>query len=137
MDEIGGERQMIQYRDGGLKKNRARVLAPLAGAFFLLPLGCATNDLPGGTVDLATCQGAACACGRDSDCRAGLHCDPAEHTCVACVTDVDCPSMMLCHANACVRGCSVEHGCGDAGICSLNAGVCLECSIDAVCHDPA
>ena len=40
-----------------------------------------------------------------------------------------------CVGAAC-GGCSQARGCGDAGVCELDAGVCVECFGDGDCHDP-
>src|SRR5262249_37216354 len=60
-------------------------------------------------------------------------CDSRSGMCVACRSDADCPGGQLCHAGACMDGCSAQHACGDAGVCDVQAGVCRECIVDDDC----
>ncbi|MSP61393.1 MAG: hypothetical protein EXR72_13810 [Myxococcales bacterium] len=66
-------------------------------------------------------------------CMAPAVCDPISGQCVGCVVDTDCPDGKLCKARTCVGGCSALHGCGDAGACELDAGLCKTCSGDGEC----
>src|SRR5262249_9621443 len=50
-------------------------------------------------------------------------CDPDSKQCVPCLTDTHCPDGKLCKNKQCVSGCSMAHGCGDAGVCDPN-GMC-------------
>jgi Cys-rich repeat protein len=59
-------------------------------------------------------------------------CDPDGKQCVPCLTDSHCPDGKLCKAKQCVPGCSMAHGCGDAGLCDPN-GMCKVCTQDADC----
>ena len=80
-------------------------------------------------------------CSTAADCTApgAPVCDPVAKTCAACVADGDCPSGEICQATprACVPGCNVDHGCGDAGVCESGSGACVECVADTDCRDPA
>ena len=66
-------------------------------------------------------------------------CDTKARRCVACLVDKDCPGGR-CIAAACVPTCSPQKGCGDAGVCNMDAGVCGGgapggCTSDADCKD--
>ena len=60
----------------------------------------------------------ACApgCEDGAGCNAQV-CNPAAHTCVDCVVDVDCPLGSICGASACIPGCSETQGCPGPETC--------------------
>src|SRR5206468_2506235 len=63
-------------------------------------------------------------------------CDTKAKRCVACLADTDCPSGNRCRMQACTPFCTAQTGCGDAGICDVDAGTCAPgCAIDTDCKD--
>ena len=79
--------------------------------------------------DMAACTNGTCAAPTPI-------CDPGSGQCVPCLTDSHCPDGELCQAKLCVAGCSLQHGCGDAGACEADAGLCKVCKMDSDCGDP-
>lgn len=71
-------------------------------------------------------------CLSDSNCGGGRVCDEATGKCAPCVADADCTAdLPYCAAGACVQ-CRTDANCGDQGIvCS--AGICGSCG-DGFCH---
>ena len=99
-------------------------------------------------------------CADDFGCLAGLHCDVATHTCVACLADAQCPSAGGGHCDptfhrcvACLRAadCRVGHVCEpryrtcvdacdddaecrvEGTACNVGRGFCIQCASDANC----
>ncbi|MSP61278.1 MAG: hypothetical protein EXR72_13220 [Myxococcales bacterium] len=133
---------------------RLVVLALSAGAFALEGCGSEPPSLaldlaaPGdltmaqspsdGPRDLTVPQDRAAGCSDDKDCAGATpRCDPKSGQCVGCTQDAQCPEGALCRMGACAQGCSIGHGCGDAGVCDVDAGVCRSCGSDGDCKDPA
>src|SRR5262245_58283951 len=97
--------------------------ATAAGVLALaLVAGCAQpSPDAGGRCDGPGCGGG---CFDHADCPGG-RCRPDDHLCVGCLVDADCGVGFVCGPmSSCVPGCSGPHGCGDAGVCSLDAGAC-------------
>ena len=111
--------------------------------------GCGNSPPAGGAPDLAVAAPmgdlarppdlAAASCSDDKSCGGATpKCDVKTGRCVACLTDGECPEGQLCREGACAAGCSAQKGCGDAGICEVDAGICKGgCNADADCGDPA
>ena len=73
-------------------------------------------------------------CNTSSDCgRPTVHCHPARHECVECLTDRNCAGGLVCDENAGVCApCGTDADCSpDLPYCS--AGACIMCRTDANC----
>ncbi len=103
---------------------------------FLLIAGCGDDNQQGNPPDQAVPIDMAVRCADDKSCMAG-HCDPLSGQCVACVKDDHCPDGQVCKNAKCVAGCNAGHGCGDGGVCEVDAGTCFTCQADNDCVDPA
>src|SRR5258706_12163179 len=64
-------------------------------------------------------------------------CDTKSGLCVACTADDQCPEGAVCKAGACAAGCTVDKGCGDAGVCDVPSGQCKSCQSDNDCPEKA
>ena len=89
------------------------------------------------TPDLAPASDLAGCVGDDGCGGATPRCDLKTGLCVACTLDGQCPDGQLCRGGACVPGCSLAKGCGDAGACEVDAGACFWCASDHDCAEPA
>src|SRR5207253_2047787 len=109
----------------------------------LAPFGCASSAAPSGGGGDMSCDGAVCngGCDSDGDCRgrpATPYCDVGQHQCIACRnSDADCPAGEVCVRETCMPGCPAMHGCGDAGLCEVDAGACVACLADENCTNSA
>jgi Stigma-specific protein, Stig1 len=91
------------------------------------------GQVPSAKPDLSATADLAMAC-TQADCKAPTPvCDPDSKQCVPCLTDTHCPDGKLCKSKQCVPGCSMAHGCGDAGACDPN-GMCQVCTKDGDCQ---
>lgn len=63
-------------------------------------------------------------------------CDAKAKRCVRCLVDGDCPKGDRCVGNSCVLACGPGGGCGDAGVCNQDGGICGGCGADSDCKDP-
>ena len=76
-------------------------------------------------------------CEEDKACAApNPFCDVNTGKCFPCVKNEQCPDGQVCTMNACVPGCGSQKGCGDAGVCDVEAGLCKVCKADVDCADP-